>query len=227
MTVTPVAPAEAAVVAPVVAPVVEATPEVTPEVAVETPEVTPEVAPTETPEVPAEEAQETPSELPVDFTAYNEQFEADGKLSEENYTKLAAEGYPKELVDTYIAGQQATVSEDLNTSLITSIGGEEAYGELTTWAAQNLPSADVAKYNAAISNANTAEFALEWLQGKREAVEGKPAAVTLEGNNAPTPTRDVFTSTSQVTAAMKDPRYKRDTAYQAEVQAKMARSNVF
>lgn len=38
---------------------------------------------------------------------------------------------------------------------------------------------------------------------------------------------DVFESTSQVTEAMSDKRYRSDPAYRARVQAKLLRSNVF
>ena len=206
----------------------EVTPTETPvEDQVETPVETSEETPSEETPTTIEETQETPSELPVDFTDYHEEFKADGKLSDGSYEALATKGYPRELVDTYIKGQSSVVGEDQRSGLIETAGGEEAYGTLIDWAAQNMPRVDVEKYNRAIANADTAEFALEWLQGKREAVEGKPAAVTLEGGTPPATTADVFTSTAQVTAAMKDPRYKRDAAYQAEVAQKMARSNIF
>ena len=60
------------------------------------------------------ERQEQQSQEPTQFNqtlndARNEFFENDGKLSEDTYTKLTDAGLPKEVVDSFIESQQASI----------------------------------------------------------------------------------------------------------------------
>ena len=49
----------------------------------------------------------------------------------------------------------------------------------------------------------------------------------IGGRGSSTPNTKVFKSNQEVVAAMSDPRYKKDIAYQHEVQRRLAESNVF
>ena len=46
-----------------------------------------------------------------DMTALAEEFQKDGKLSEESYKELEESGFSRELVDTYIRGIQSAATE--------------------------------------------------------------------------------------------------------------------
>lgn len=81
-------------------------------------------------------------------------------------------------------------------------------------------------YNNMVSGSTeNAKMAVEWLSSKREAVEGnEPNLIQGKASAAP---KDEFRSTAQVVAAMKDPRYGKDTAYTKDVEEKLGRSSVF
>ena len=90
----------------------------------------------------------------------------------------------------------------------------------------------------AISSALQLGRAVAWPQTPEQArlaLRGLHAAWTesagrrpqLVGGRSATGEDGVFGSAQQVAEAIRDPRYKRDPAYRAEVQARLARSNVF
>jgi hypothetical protein len=71
---------------------------------------------------------------------------------------------------------------------------------------------------------NTAAIAIGQLKAKYEAAHGKDPANFVSGK---TPAADVDTygSWAEVTVDMSNPLYKRDPAFRAKVEAKMARSS--
>ena len=70
-----------------------------------------------------------------------------------------------------------------------------------------------------------AKVAVEWMMSKRDAAgDTEP---TLVSGKAQAAAKDEFRSTAQVVAAMKDPRYGKDTAYTKDVEEKLGRSSVF
>lgn len=188
---------------------------------------TPEDNQTDGGEEPAtnETPEETPSES--DFSEFFGEFEEKGNLSEESYAKLEAQGYSKDMVDTYIRGASDALTEDGVDALIAGAGGQEAYDELTDWAGRNLSEADLAKFNTALTGKTSAEMAISWLQGKMRDAEGFDPAVVLNGDPAGDPKPDVYASRQEVTKAMRDKRYGKDKAYTQEVTAKVGRSNLF
>ena len=95
------------------------------------------------------------------------------------------------------------------------------------WAKANMTPAEIAAYNAAVSsgNADQAKLAALGLSAKFSKAVGSDPQRLLGGQKAGSD--DVFESTAQVTEAMRDPRYAKDPAYRAKVQAKLSRSNIF
>ncbi|CLP71539.1 Uncharacterised protein [Mycobacterium tuberculosis] len=67
-------------------------------------------------------------------------------------------------------------------------------------------------------------MAILGLKARYDAANGSEP--TLLGGNAKA-SEDVFRSTAELTAAMKDPRYKKDPAYREDVKQKLARSNIY
>ena len=89
-----------------------------------------------------------------------------------------------------------------------------------------MPSNELEVYNQMVSNGtDNAKMAVEWLMSKREAA-GDTEPNLLSGK-AQAGSKDEFRSTAQVVAAMKDPRYGKDTAYTKDVEEKLGRSSVF
>jgi len=162
----------------------------------------------------------------LDMNEFSQEFAQKGELSQESYEKLAKAGFNKDIVDNYIAGQQARAAQFEGT-IKAEVGGDERYGEMITWAKANLSPAEIDAYNAAVSsgNAEQAKLAALGLSAKFGKAVGNEPSRLLGGGQAGA--ADVFESTQQVTEAMRDPRYKNDPAFRAKVQSKLARSNVF
>jgi hypothetical protein len=162
----------------------------------------------------------------LDMNEFSQEFAAKGELSQESYEKLSKAGFNKDLVDNYIAGQQARAAQ-FEGDIMSEVGGSERYTEMVAWAKANMSPSEIAAYNAAVSsgNADQAKLAALGLSAKfGKAVGSEPERMLGGGKGGSV---DVFESTAQVTKAMADPAYRNDPAYRAKVQAKLARSNIF
>jgi len=178
-------------------------------------------SPNDTPEADIE----TPKGEPVSFTKFADEFETGGALSDDSFTELEGMGYPREMVETYIKGMQSGATADV-AAVMDVAGGEEGYAELTDWAKQSLDTKELELYNNMVDGGTeNAKMAVEWLASKREAAEGSEPSL-LQGR-ASAASKDEFRSTAQVVAAMKDPRYGKDSAYTKDVEEKLGRSSVF
>ncbi len=154
---------------------------------------------------------------------FSQEFFANGKLSDKSYGELSKMGFSKPLVDQFIAGQQAVMARE-EQAVYDSVGGKEAYVEMIQWAGQSLSKEEVEAYNSAVSSGNQAhiQFAVKGLQARFAANTREPNLKTTSGK-AP---QAGFRSVSEVVAAMSDPKYKIDPAYRADVERKIANSNV-
>lgn len=158
----------------------------------------------------------------LDFDKYTQEINADGELSEESYAELAAKGFPKEMVDAYVSGQQAKVDAQTK-EVSTVIGGEQNLEPVLTWAANNLSAEEIQIYNQAVGMSTAAaKMALAGIYAAYTQANGK--APTLINTGSPATTSDVFKSSHDMTKAMQDPRYWNDPDYQKEVIAKAERS---
>ncbi len=176
-------------------------------------------------ETEAQGQDEVKSSEAVSLTKFSEEYEAGGELSPESFTELEGMGYPREMVETYIKGIQAGGTADAD-AVMNVVGGKEGYDELTDWAKQSLDTQELELYNSMVSGGtDNAKMAVEWLASKREAIEGSEPSL-LQGR-ASAASKDEFRSTAQVVAAMKDPRYGKDSAYTKDVEEKLGRSSVF
>ena len=158
---------------------------------------------------------------------YFDEYAQTGGLSDESYKELEGKGIPREIVDAYIEGAKARaerntrLSDETSDALINEIGGKETFGKMAAWALNAYSEQEKRDYQAAIESGNPAiaRFALQSLKAKYEAafgaspslVEGQPAAGTAS-----------FRSKAEMVKAMRDPRYKTDPAYRAEVERKVA-----
>tara|TARA_R100000406_G_scaffold78707_1_gene59584 strand:+ start:142 stop:915 length:774 start_codon:yes stop_codon:yes gene_type:complete len=179
---------------------------------------------------PAEEADETITM----FNSIDDELAQGGEISEESMAKLTAMD-SKDLVDAYLRYQNtledAPVQEgrELNdqevSSIYNSVGGEQQYQQMTTWAAENLDADTVQAFDNVIESGNVAaiNLALRGLQAQyndnvgyeNNMIQGKPAQA---GNG--------YRSQAEVVRDMNDPRYDRDPAYRQEVMDKLANSNL-
>jgi hypothetical protein len=189
----------------------------------EEPESEPELSTDEQPT--GSEVQQAVEAAGVDFTSLQNEYNEQGGLSEDAYTKLADAGFPQDLVDSWIAGQESLVA-DYQSSVHNIVGGTESYNEMITWAADNLSDSEIAAYDRAVDSGDIdmVKLAVEGLRSKYQANEGTDPS--LLGGQSSNSSGGTYSSWAEVTSAMRDPRYKSDPAYRQSVTSKLERSNV-
>ena len=134
--------------------------------------------------------------------------------------------HARAIVDQYIEGQKAVVGNDMAMYMQTA-GGEENYQAMVAWASTTLPPAEIAAINTQLDSTDrtAVTFAITGLKAKYEAANGKQPSI-LTGNSGGVSSVAGFKSVAEMTAAMADPRYKKDPAYREAVKARIAAGNV-
>lgn len=162
----------------------------------------------------------------LDFNNFQDEFMEKGELSDATYQQLQEAGFGRDIVDTWISGQQALAAQ-MQSQVYNSVGGEQAYAEMTQWAAENLSPAEIEAFNANVESGDTAltQFAVQGLMARYRSEA--PSEPKLMQGSASDNQGGSFNSAAELTAAMSDPRYHKDPAYRQAVASKLARSNVF
>lgn len=172
-------------------------------------------------------------EAGIDFQDMNVRWQQTGTLEDGDYEQLAEAGFNRDMVDAYLSGLQYKATQDTAltvkevASIKESLGGEAEYNKMIEWAAANLSADEVEGFNQIINTQPMAavKMAVTGLHARYSAVEGREPK--LIGGRAPKGSSDKFESTAQLVAAMSDPRYSSDPAYQRKVQEKLSRSSIF
>jgi hypothetical protein len=107
-------------------------------------------------------------------------------------------------------------------SLRDLVGGAEAYSELVTWAKDGLKEVEINSFNNSVgsSNPKMSQLAVAGLLAKFVLANGRPPYLTT-GNAPPV---DVYATREEITRAMKDPRFAKDSVYRNAVIEKVQRS---
>lgn len=173
-----------------------------------------------------EDKEESKEPTPEDFARYSNEFIENGELSEETYKELE-ETYnlPRSVVDEYVEGQKARV-QAVEQAGYAAAGGAEEFQQLAQWAKQNLPEGEIQKFNDEVNSGDVAK-AIEAVTSLKtrytDAVGQEPTLVEGEGKASATPG---YRSRQEMTADMRDARYKKDPAFRAEVERKLRNSTV-
>lgn len=165
------------------------------------------------------------SKSSLDMDALQAEWDANGSLSAEAYEQAEKAGYSKEIVDRYIEGQQAIVEQQVS-EVYAAVGGVDAYANLLEWAGNNLSEAEVDTFNGIVASndLNSIMLAVKGLEARASASGAVEPVRQIEGGTAGT--SDVFESQAQWMEAMRDPRYRKDPAYNRAVMEKLSRSNI-
>ena len=173
--------------------------------------------------------QEVKSELAkngIDFDALAAEYDADGALSAKSLEALEKAGYPKAVVDAYIAGLDAMADRYVQ-KVKQMAGGEDAYAQLVQYISAQ-PQSVIDGFNAALQTGNLAQIQL--------AINGLRAQMTQQfGTNNPSVmagqtgagTPSGYRTTAEMTKDMSDPRYQNDPAFTQEVYRKLQNSSLF
>jgi len=161
----------------------------------------------------------------LNFDTLAQEYAEKGQLGDESYKALEQSGIPKAYVDQFIAGQKA-IGEQQTNNVKTMVGGEDAYNEMASWASKNMSEGEKKAYNAAVNSADmdTVKLAVDGLRAKYQAANGTEPSL-MQGKATPVAEQG-YESWAEVTAAMADPRYSKDPAYQEAVKQKLANSEL-
>lgn len=167
------------------------------------------------------------------LTRYSQEITQQGALSDQSYQELMKVGYPKEVVDAYIKGvisdsvkSGSMISESEISRIKESVGGENAYQEMTAWAQQNLSAAERSAFNDVVNSNDPAKIglAVNGLYARYQQEFGK--SPRLLGGRQSQGDGSLFRSMNEMVEAMADPRYGKDEAYRKDVQEKLSRSRI-
>lgn len=122
--------------------------------------------------------------------------------------------------------EPVVLSQEEETTILESIGGQETFDAVQAWAKENLDQAELDAYNREVNSGDyyRARNALQSLSYAYQENEGSEPQ--LLGGKISANATDVFRSTAEVMQAMNDPRYLKDSAYTNDVQEKLVRSEV-
>jgi hypothetical protein len=156
--------------------------------------------------------------------ASKEFFENDGTLSEETYNALEKAGLPRDLVDSYAAGQQALLQSE--EAQIQSVANGQ-YDAMAEWANENLPQEEIDAFDEAVTGGTVqqAKLAVQGLYARYQNATGSTPKLT-QGSVSGVSTMP-FKSMQELARAQSDPRYRSgDKAYHEEIDRRLAVSNI-
>ena len=160
----------------------------------------------------------------LDIDVFQQEYNETGELSQDAYNALAEAGIAPDIVDTWLAGQEAIADQNIS-EIYNMVGGENNYNAMLDWANNNLQQWEIDAFNNSIENLDpNAMFAVQGLMARMQNAEGIPPRL-ITGEAVPS-TAPRFESLAQVTQAMKDPKYSSDPAYRAQVAQMLGNSTV-
>ncbi|TIQ65459.1 MAG: hypothetical protein E5X41_14975 [Mesorhizobium sp.] len=162
----------------------------------------------------------------IDMADLQARFDKDGKLSDDDYTKLEKAGFDKGTVDDFIEYRRSK-ADGYVAAAHAAAGGAEELSKMTQWAAQGYDAAKVKVFNDAINSGdkNRAEQAIKALKADYVKAKGSPAKLLNPANNGPV-AGDVYESLAQMLADQAKPQYRSDPAFREAVKQKLARSSI-
>jgi hypothetical protein len=159
------------------------------------------------------------------------QYDQTGELPEEAIERLSQMDQ-KELIKSYLqyqqqvssTNQQASLQAEQINAIKQSVGGDAAYAEMTSWAAENLSPSEIEDYNAITNSGNPVaiKFAVEAMSNRFRSAEGyeAPLVTGRKGSSGPKPYR----SQAELARDIANPMYHNDPAFRADVEDRLARS---
>lgn len=178
-------------------------------------------------ETPEEQANKAVEKAGLDLDDLSSKYWENGKLDDSDYEALEKAGYPKHIVDQFIKGQEAQASL-IEQQVFNTVGGEEDYKAMITWAGEELSPGEVKAFNKAVNSGDIDEVmaAVKGLNARYTASVGfEPTRqIKADGKGA---TAATYRSVAEMQRDMSDPRYRTDAAFRKDVEQKLARSNIF
>jgi hypothetical protein len=174
-----------------------------------------------------EAAEKAVGEAGLDMEALSAEYSENGELTQDSLDALAKVGITGDMVQSYIAGQEAQATE-AQKELLEPVGGDiEVYNEMTAWAGENLSEAEIEEFNSVLETGNPAsvKMAIRDLSNKYQGVNGTEPGRQLSGKPN-TSGVSTYESTADLMKDMSNPEYAKNPAFRAKVEAKLGRSNI-
>ena len=173
-----------------------------------------------------EELQKDLAQRNVDFKALEDEYNKNGQLSSASLEALANAGYPKEVVDAYISGVEATQEKFYN-AVVGFAGGEDEYRQVAQFVSSQGDKA-VQDFNDTINTGNLGviNMVIQGVKANMKAVNGTTNQTILGQSTGGTAyNTNAYLSKQQMLDAMNDPRYDKDPIYRKQVEQKIINSN--
>ena len=188
---------------------------------------------TETEETVDEQPEPEETNETVDYMQQlGKEYDETGTISEDAIERLSQMDQ-KELIKSYLQyyqksaanAQEAQLQESAIADIKQSIGGEEAYTEMISWAGQNLDQSEIDNFNAVTATNNPAaiRFAVEALNNRFRGEVGYEAPL-ISGQRASSGVQP-YRSNAELARDIANPNYNTDPAFRADVEARLAVSN--
>jgi hypothetical protein len=182
---------------------------------------------------PEEQQEEQVNDEPTDFSLMDALWEeSQNEFTQETLDALANSD-PADIAEAYLAlraeASQPTAhqltSQEIS-SLHDVVGGEQQYGDMLRWAADNIEQEQIQLFDNVIQKGDPAScfFAVQSLAFRMAEQDGWQSQDFLTGGSVPNQV-DVYRSQAEVVQAMSDPRYDADPAYRQDVMNKLERSD--
>jgi hypothetical protein len=151
-----------------------------------------------------------------------EELAKDGKLSTEVYEGYEKAGISRAQVDAYVAGVRA-IGELRVREAHDEVGGRENYQAMQAWANATLTEAEQQSFNETLFNGDDGARlnAIRGLKARFEAENGRTGQLVKPRASSETLQGEMFRSRAEMTKAMRDPQYKTDAAFRADVERKI------
>lgn len=173
-----------------------------------------------------EELQKDLAQRNVDFKALEDEYNKNGQLSSASLEALANAGYPKEVVDAYISGVEATQEKFYN-AVVGFAGGEDEYRQVAQFVSSQGDKA-VQDFNDTINTGNLGviNMVIQGVKANMKAVNGTTNQTILgQSTGGTADNTNAYLSKQQMLDAMNDPRYDKDPIYRKQVEQKIINSN--
>ncbi|CAB4165357.1 capsid assembly protein [uncultured Caudovirales phage] len=143
-------------------------------------------------------------------------------LVEADYAALAAQGFDKATIDSYVEGRKA-VFASTQSSIYSTAGDKAGYQSMVQWAAANLPPAEVEAYNATMKSGNVPSMtlAVQGLVARFRAKVGTEPATLDTSRPAAFSAEAPFTTRSEYYKITGSREYRTDPAVRAKADARL------
>jgi hypothetical protein len=173
-----------------------------------------------------DQARDAVEEAGLNFDELSSKYWDRGGLDDSDYDTLEANGIPRSIVDQFIQGQQAII-ESTRQSVLSSVGGEASYNELTSWAKDNLAEDEIDAYNIAVNGGDMrmTMLAVKGLEARYRADNGAEPKRQITGETSRAGS-EAYRSLTELQKDMSDPKYKTDPAFRRDVERKLSISDI-